>query len=297
MIFRFSNKPESDSPNRAAQAPRTRGWSAILGWTVVPAVLLAVWHVGASLVDQPWLFPSPLGVAEQLLHPFRSHFGLGSLAGSTLISLVRVAIGFAIAAVVGVTLGLLLGCIRTLRGLFEPLVEILRPLCPIAWLPFAIAVFKLQTLPQLFGMTFSRTILDQVQLGMIFILFWGAFFPIFTNTLDGVSGIRRNYLALAHMLGAGRLQCFRHVYLPASLPMILTGFRQGIGTCWFVIIAAEMLPGSDSGIGYLLMYAADLCAMDVVIAAMIIIGVTGALLNLVMRSAMRTFIRWHGKEF
>jgi NitT/TauT family transport system permease protein len=84
--------------------------------------------------------------------------------------------------------------------------------------------------------------------------------------------------------------------LPASLPMILTGFRQGIGTCWFVIIAAEMLPGSDSGIGYLLMYAADLCAMDVVIVVMVIIGGIGALLNLVMRSAMHAFIRWYGKE-
>jgi NitT/TauT family transport system permease protein len=78
--------------------------------------------------------------------------------------------------------------------------------------------------------------------------------------------------------------------------MILTGFRQGIGTCWFVIIAAEMLPGSDSGIGYLLRYAADLSAMDLVIAVMVIIGVTGALLNFAMRFAMRAALRWHGKE-
>jgi NitT/TauT family transport system permease protein len=279
--------------------PRTesgRDWPRLLGWTVVPAVLLIIWHVSAGLIDQPWLFPPVTAVLEQFLHPLRDHYGLGSLLHNTLISLVRVAFGFTLAACVGVTLGLLLGCVRTLRGLFEPLVEILRPLCPIAWLPFAIAVFKLETLPQLFGVAYSRTILDHVQLGMIFILFWGAFFPILTNTLDGVLGVRRNYVSLARTLGAKELQCFVHVYLPASLPMILTGFRQGIGTCWFVIIAAEMLPGSDSGIGYLLLYAADLCAMDVVIAAMIIIGGTGALLNYAMRSAMRTFIRWHGKE-
>ncbi|MBN1589910.1 MAG: ABC transporter permease [Pirellulales bacterium] len=270
--------------------------STLLGWTVVPAVLLAAWYVGAAWIDRPWLYPSPARVAEQLLHPLRDHFGLGSLAGNTLVSLVRVVLGFAVAVVFGVVLGLLLGCVRTLRGWFEPCVEILRPLCPIAWLPFAIAVFKLETVPQVFGVAHSGTILDHVQLGMIFILFWGGFFPIFTCTLDGVCGVRRNYISLARLLGAGRLQRFVHVYLPASLPMILTGFRQGIGTCWFVIIAAEMLPGSDSGIGYLLMYAADLCAMDVVIASMIIIGVIGALLNFAMRAAMRTFLRWHGKE-
>jgi NitT/TauT family transport system permease protein len=262
----------------------------------VPGLLLAAWALGARCVDQPWLYPSPARVIEQLLHPFRDHFGLGSLAANTLISLIRVAFGFALAVVFGVTLGLWLGCMRTFRGLFEPLVEILRPLCPIAWLPFAIAVFKLKTLPQLFGVAYSRTILDQVQLGMIFILFWGGFFPIFTCTLDGVLGVRQNYLSLARMLGAGHWQRFRYVFLPASLPMILTGFRQGLGTCWFVIIAAEMLPGSDSGIGYLLMYAADLCAMDVVIAVMIIIGVVGAALNYAMRAVMATFLRWHGKE-
>ena len=262
----------------------------------MPAVLLLVWHVWASVANRPWLFPAPARVAELFLHPSRDYYGLGSLVGNSVISLLRVAIGFALAAILGVPLGLLLGSVRILRALFEPLVEILRPLCPIAWLPFAIAVFKLKTVPQAFGVMSSGTILDHVQLGMIFILFWGAFFPVFTNTLDGVSGVRRNYVALARMLGAGRWQCFVHVYLPASLPTILTGFRQGIGTCWFVIIAAEMLPGSDSGIGYVLMYAADLCAMDVVIAAMIIIGVVGALLNFAMHFAMRTFIRWHGKE-
>ncbi|MBN1908111.1 MAG: ABC transporter permease [Pirellulales bacterium] len=263
---------------------------------MVPAALLVAWFFGARWIDQPWLYPSPVRVADQLAHPLRDHFGLGSLADNTLISLVRVLIGFTLAALLGVTLGLGLGCVSALRGLFEPLVEILRPLCPIAWLPFAIAVFKLQTLPQLFGVAHSRTIFDHVQLGMIFILFWGGFFPIFTCTLDGVRGVRRNYLSLARMLGAGPWQRFLHVFLPASLPMILTGFRQGLGLCWFVIIAAEMLPGSDSGIGYLLLYAADLCAMDVVIASMVIIGVIGALLNFTMRATMQAFLRWHGKE-
>ena len=214
-----------------------------------------------------------------------------------MISFVRALIGFLMGAAIGITLGLFMGSVRVMRGLLEPIIELLRPLCPIAWIPFAIAVFKLQTVPQVFGVQFSETILDEVQVGMIFVLFWGAFFPIVINTLDGVSGVRRNYLVLARTLGASRRQTFIHVYLPAALPMILTGLRQGIGTCWMVIIAAEMLPGANNGIGYLLMYAADQSGMDIVIASMIIIAAIGATLNALLLYGARPLVRWHGKEF
>jgi NitT/TauT family transport system permease protein len=207
-----------------------------------------------------------------------------------------VLLGFSLAAVVGVTLGIVMGSILFVRQVLEPVVELLRPLCPIAWLPFAIVVFKLRTLPQLFGIQYSRTIFDQVQLGMVFVIFVGGFFPVLTNTLDGVAGVRRNYLLLAQTLGASRRQIFVHVYVPAALPMILTGLRQGIGLSWFVIIAAEMMTGGDSGIGYLLMYASDNSAMDIVIAAMLIIGAIGALLALFMRRIMFSFVNWRGKE-
>jgi len=236
-------------------------------------------------------------VVGQLLHPFQDHYASGSLAGNTLVSFIRAVIGFSFGAVVGVALGLLMGCLRTARGLIEPVVELLRPLCPIAWIPFAIAVFKLQSIPQLFGVRFSGTVLDEVQVGMIFVLSLGAFFPIVINTLDGVSGVRRNYLTLAETLGANRRQVFFHVHLPAAMPMILTGLRQGIGTCWMVIIAAEMLPGADSGIGYLLMYAADQAGMDIVIASMVIIGAIGAVLNALLLHGTRRFVAWHGREF
>jgi NitT/TauT family transport system permease protein len=296
MSSHSCNRPRTGSSLRGTGTEPSGRWVVFCGWTLVPATLLMVWHVAARSVEQPWLFPVPAAVGEQLLHPFRDHFGLGSLGHNTLVSLVRVGIGFTLAAVFGVSLGVLLGGLRTLRGLSEPLLEVLRPLCPIAWLPFAIAVFGLTTIPQVFGVGFSGTILDHVLVGMVFILFWGAFFPILINTLDGVSAVRRNYLNLAQMLGASRTQIFLHVRLPAALPMIGTGCRQGLATCWFVIIAAEMLPGSNSGIGYLLRYAADLCAMDLVIAIMVIIGATGALLCSIMGIAMRTFTRWHGKE-
>ena len=280
--------------DRANKGPRN--WARVLGWTAVPLAALALWQLAAIRMSQPWIFPPVSRVVVQLAHPLRHHFASGSLLSNTVVSVVRVLIGFAAAAVVGVSLGLVMGSSRTLAGLFEPLIELLRPLCPIAWLPFAIVVFKLTTVAQLFGLGYTRTIFDQVQLGMVFVLFVGGFFPIFTNTLDGVSGVRRNYLSLARMLGAGRKQSFLHAYLPAAMPMILTGLRQGIGLCWFVIIAAEMMTGSDSGIGYFLMYAADQAAMDLVIAAMLIIGLIGAGLNMALRSCMRKLVGWHGRE-
>jgi NitT/TauT family transport system permease protein len=274
----------------------TRGWQGILGWAVVLPILLIVWETGARALAQPWILPPPSTVVRQLANPLRDQYSTGSLANHTLVSLVRVLAGFLIAVLAGVPLGLLMGAVRTVRGLTEPLIELLRPLCPIAWVPFAIAVFKLTTVPQLFGVRWSGTILDQVQVGMVFVLFWGAFFPIVVNTLDGVAGVRQNYLSLAATLGAGRRQTFFHVYLPAAMPMILTGLRQGIGTCWFVIIAAEMLPGADSGIGYLLMYAADQSGMDVVIACMVVIAAIGVALNALMRSGARRWVTWYGQE-
>jgi NitT/TauT family transport system permease protein len=255
-----------------------------------------IWQIAAVWLNQPWIFPPVTRVIEQLVHPFREHYASGSLLSNTFVSLLRVLLGFLLAAVAGISLGIAMGSIRIVRNSLEPIVEVLRPLCPIAWLPFAIAVFKRGTLPQLFGFGYTRTVFDQVQLGMVFVIFVGGFFPVLTNTLDGVTGVRRNYLLLAQALGAKRRQIFWHVYLPASMPMILTGLRQGLGLCWFVIIAAEMLPGFESGIGYLLMYASDNSAMDIVIAAMLIVGSIGALLSLMMRKIMSGLVRWHGKE-
>ena len=247
-------------------------------------------------VNRPWIFPTLIQVLEQLVHPLRDHYASGSLLANTAISLLRVLLGFVLAALAGVSLGVFMGSSGVIRRSIEPIVEILRPLCPIAWLPFAIVLFKLKTLPQLFGVRYTHTMLDQIQLGMIFVIFVGGFFPILTNTLDGVTGVRRNYVLLARTLGASRRQVFSQVYLPAAMPMILTGLRQGLGLCWFVIIAAEMMTGSDSGIGYLLMYASDNSAMDLVIAAMLIIGGIGALLNYLMRNLMRRTVSWKGKE-
>lgn len=114
---------------------------------------------------------------------------------------------------------------------------------------------------------------------MIFIIFWGGLFPILLNTIHGVSGVRDLWLETARMLGASRHKTFRKVVIPAAIPSIMTGLRIGLGISWMVIIAAEMLPGSDSGVGYLIMYSYELAEMQVLVASMIVIGIMGLILN------------------
>ncbi len=271
--------------------------SSLAGWLVVPLLILVIWQIAGQHINKPWLLPTPMRVAEQLCHPMRIHFNSGSLLGNTLVSLLRVLLGFSVAAAIGILSGLLLGSFKTLRSLIEPILEMIRPLCPVVWLPFAIAVFKLKTLPNLFGIRYSHTIFDQVQLGMLFVIFIGGFFPIFTNTLDGVLTVRQNFILLARTLGASRGQIFYKIALPAAMPQIVTGLRQGLGMSWFVIMAAEMMVGVQSGIGYLLMYAADNAAMDLVISCMLIIGSVGAAMMFLMRRCLIHYVNWKGREF
>ena len=263
---------------------------------ILPLALLAVWECSAVYLGNPSILPRVGEVISRLVHPFDDVLGTGSLFYSLLVSLLRVALGFFIAAFVAVPLGLVMGMSDFARRFVGPFVEILRPLCPIAWLPFAMTVFKTYTVVNIWGVSYSDTILDNVQLGMLFILFWGGFFPILLNTIDGVLGCRKSYIESALTLGANTRQIFFKVVLPASLPFILSGLRIGLGICWMVIIAAEMLPGSDCGIGYLIMYAYELAEMDVLICGMIVIGLIGAALSFILTLVSNKVSFWQGKE-
>lgn len=263
---------------------------------ILPALFLIGWELIAVWLDNPALVPRLTAVLGVLLHPFTELVGTGSLAWNTIVSLFRVLIGFAVAVVVCVPLGIFMGTSKLIHRLVNPLVELFRPLCPIAWIPFAMAVFKTATVPQLFGLRYSDTILDSVQVGMVFIIFWGGIFPILLNTIHGVSGVRTLWLETAKVLDASPMQTFWKVMLPAALPAILTGLRIGLGIAWMVIIAAEMLPGSDSGIGYLIMYSYELAEMQILVASMIVIGLMGLILNRGLQLISNRVSRWTALE-
>ena len=118
---------------------------------------------------------------------------------------------------------------------------------------------------------------------MIFIIFIGAFYPILTSSIHGVQNVRSTLLDSARVLGAGEGDIFRKILLPAALPSIVNGMRIGLGVAWMCLVSAEMLPGSLSGVGYLITHAYTLARTDIVIAGMISIGVVGAFLDLFFR--------------
>lgn len=277
-----------------AVRPAGRFGHMLLG-ALLPLAFLAAWELAAVRMNNPWLVPRVEAVARRLLAPGANVLETGSLLHNIVVSGLRVLMGFSLAVVVAVPLGLAMGRSRLVRRLVGPFIETFRPLCPIAWIPFAMAIFKTHTVVNLFGVRYSDTILDTVQVGMLFILFYGAFFPILLNTVDGVLGVREAYVESAQVLGATRWQLFRKVVLPAALPGIFTGLRVGLGTAWMVIVAAEMLPGSSSGIGYLMIYAYQLAEMDVLVTGMILIGAVGALLSWGVTAIGRPFTGWQAK--
>jgi NitT/TauT family transport system permease protein len=168
----------------------------------------------------------------------------------------RVYGGFALAALVALPLGMLIGRIRVVRELLDPFLQILRPVPVTAWLPLSMIVFGL-------GPRWA-----------FFLVFLGACFPILLNTILGVRNVEPRLFEAAQMLGVSRQALFWKVVLPASLPSIFTGLRLGLGFAWVVILVGEMT-GVQTGLGAIIMEARQLSRTDIVIAGMIVIGLLG----------------------
>jgi NitT/TauT family transport system permease protein len=245
---------------------------------IIPALIVASWYLATR--GGTTLLPSPEQVMRVLLSPGSDIASCGSLLWNIFVSLARVVAGLLAGILIGTPVGFLMGAHRLSRRLLFLITEMARPLSPLALLPFSIIVFRDTTLTKVLGLTelrYSRHLFNEIQLGMVFILLWGAVFPIILDTMHGVRGVRKRHLEVAKVSGAGRWFTFLHVMIPASLPDILSGYRMAVGRCWMVIIAAEMLPGTNSGIGYLLRYSYQISRYDVMAACVIVIALVGAL--------------------
>jgi NitT/TauT family transport system permease protein len=190
-------------------------------------------------------------------------------------SLMRVGIGFLIAVLVAVPLGLWMGRVGAAYRTLNPIFQIMRPISPIAWIPLAILWFGVG------------------EISPIFLIFIASVFPMILQTASGVHAIERRYLDAAENFGVSRSTLFRQVILPAVLPEIVVGMRISLGIAWLVVVAAEMI-ALRSGLGYLIIDSRNAGnRYDLVIAAMIIIGVIGLLLDAVMRQLERlNSVRW-----
>ncbi|UUX91196.1 ABC transporter permease [Methanoplanus endosymbiosus] len=241
-------------------------------------ILLSVWDTVAYLIQNNYVLPQTMDILMVLFHPFEEIIGGETLIENTLVSLKEVISGFTCAAAIAIPLGLFIGWSSEAGKYLNPVIQILRPVPPIAWMPFAIAWF---------GIGFNS---------VLFIIVIGAFFPILINTVEGVKGIRRRWIEVAEMLHATPFEEIRTVVIPGALPVIWTGLRVSFGVAWMCVVAAEMLPGTSAGLGFLIMYAYNLGQLQVIGAGMVIIGVIGLGADTLFKAGQARFFGWQGKE-
>ena len=195
----------------------------------------------------------------------------GRIESDIAASLMRLVIGFGIAACVGVLAGAAMGWWPLVGRLFTPMVDFLRPIPPMAWIPIGLLWFGIG---------------DQQN---IFIIFLGAFYPIVVNTFVGVRDVDRNLVWAAQTLGGKRTQILWEIVIPAAFPVILTGLRIGLGIGWMALVAAE-LTGASSGLAYLIEDSRNLLFTERVLLGMALIGLLGFIMDQLMRALQRKLI-------
>lgn len=252
------------SPARVARS--LRDWRIVLrGGSLLLVVL--VWTVLASLPAARKI-PGPIAVLHAAIA-----VDAATYLRATGTSLLRVLAGFLLGAAVGIPLGIAIGYWRLFRDLTFPAIEFLRPIPPIAWIPLSILFFT------------------NVEAQIVFLTFYGAFFPIVYNTVEGVAGVNRILVRAARSLGASELQVFRRIILPAAKPPIFTGLTIAMGVTWLMVVAAEMI-AARGGLGLLTWEAYTTLNYPLIFVGMALIGVVGSLSSVVIRLIGRRTMRW-----
>jgi NitT/TauT family transport system permease protein len=230
----------------------------------VIVLCVALWWISV-IVSGSLIFPTPWQVVLGMVELAQRGLLLRHVAAS----LFRVTYGYLLAAILAIVLGVLMGRFQGVYVACNSLVQLLRPISPIAWIPLAILWFGVG------------------DWSPIFLIFLSSFFPMVVETTAGVLTIPRQYIWAAENLGISGFKLLRFVIFPGALPQILTGMRIGLGVAWLVVVAAEMIV-VNSGLGYLIINSRNAGnRYDLVVAGMVIIGVIGLLLDRLMRGLER----------
>lgn len=261
---------------------------------LAPLLFLTLWAIIARRIDNQVILPGIGQVTDILMHPGRDLISMGSIAGNSLVSLARVVLGYVTAAALAIPLGVIMGYYGLVFRFFNGFLNLFRPIPPLAWVPLVMAWFGISSLATISGVETGRLFvyLNNIKFSMLFIIFVGGFYPILTSTIHGVRQVNRTLIDSARVLGASEKQIFIKVLIPAAMPSIITGLRIGLGISWMCLVSAEMLPGSLSGIGYMITHAFTLASTDIVIAGMIAIGSIGALMDMVFRRIETRKFSW-----
>ena len=246
--------------------------SALYGleYIILLLLVLAVWtflEKKGSL--NTVIMPAP----SKILSTFLALVKSGQLWKNLMISLIRVLKGYLIAASLGIVLGILIGLFRHLNRLTDLLIQIIKPIPPIAWIPLVILWFGIG------------------EEGKVFLIFLGGFFTILINVVDGIRQTDKKLIEVSRSMETPFL---KHVFLlviPHSAPSIFTGLRVGLSSCWMCVVAAELV-SSTTGLGYMIMNARQFGQTDVVIVGMLTIGVLGKVMDSLLKVVEKAVIRW-----
>ncbi|MCW2278500.1 ABC transporter permease [Heliophilum fasciatum] len=237
---------------------------------ILPIVLLIIWQMFFELgLIRSIVLPPPSTVMKTIGELLQN----GQLFKHLGFSLIRVLEGFSLAVLFGLTLGIAMGLFRNVYLWLDMLIQVLRPIPPIAWIPLAILWFGID------------------EMSKIFIIFLGAFFPILINVIEGISQTDHKFVEVAKVLEISRLKFTSKIVLPGALPSIMTGLRVGLGFSWMCVVAAELIAGTE-GIGYMIMDARQLAQTDVVLVGMLTIGITGKCFDYMLKALERKLLRW-----
>jgi ABC-type nitrate/sulfonate/bicarbonate transport system permease component len=264
------------APVTGRRARRELSRPAVLGLRAVSLLLFFVLWWGVSLLNahvlkvfNPILLPAP----DEVLRAGIKMAASGELLKHITASLSRVVWGFGIAAALGIAVGTALGRSRLLEHLVEPMLEMLRPIPPLAFLPMMVLWFGIG------------------EASKVAFIAYAAFFPIFTTTIEGIKYVDPVLIRAASSLGASERQIFWHVVLPAATPNIITGMRLAFGLSFFVIVAAEFI-AADSGLGFLINDARTFFLVSNMLLGAAVIGIIGVLANVLLRKLEGRLLRW-----
>jgi NitT/TauT family transport system permease protein len=249
------------------------------GWLGACAIFAAliIWEIiAAGILRNPFILPSPVDV----LLAFINLLSKGRLLLDFEASLIHFGIGLIAALLIGIPIGIVMGWSRRFDAFLDPVIEILRPIPPLAWIPFAIIWFGLTS--------WSAG----------FVIFIGAVFPVIINTYSGFRGVPRIFVEAGKMLGCTKnLDLIRYIAFPAALPSVAAGIRIASGVGWMCLVAAELFGVSNNGLGMALWFYYNLHQMDSVVVYMILLGLSGLFFDMVFRYYIdRHFLKWRTGE-
>jgi NitT/TauT family transport system permease protein/sulfonate transport system permease protein len=243
-------------------------------WAIISlSLLVVIWNFASGLASTRGLLPNPGEVFLFIIKSVYEPVGRYTVWGHILWSLSRVMVGFWLAVIVGILLGIVMAWTKTGEAIIKPFYLMIRPIPAIAWIPLAILWLGIGEEPK------------------YFIIFIGTLLIVMTNTADGVRSVDKNLLGAARMLGAKENQLFTKVVLPSAVPQIFAGLQVGLGVSWATMVAAEMVRSAE-GVGWIIIMGQESVNMTQIFGGIILIGIVGLILVTAMRGVESKLCAW-----